>query len=60
MLTSGSVTFVAGANFDVEIEGPLVGTEYDQLIVNGAVALGGATLNLSGLHEPDPGSLESL
>ena len=36
----------AGATFDVDIEGPLPGVQYDQVIVSGTVDLGGATLNL--------------
>ncbi|MCL4207963.1 MAG: hypothetical protein KJ000_36210, partial [Pirellulaceae bacterium] len=47
VLETGSATFVSGANFDVEINGTTVDTQYDQLDVTGAVDLGGATLNVS-------------
>ena len=48
VLNTGSVTFVAGANFNAEVNGNVVGTAYDQLNVTGTVNLGGATLNTSG------------
>ena len=48
VLNTGSVTFVAGANFTVDVNGNVVGTTYDQLNVTGTVNLGGATLNASG------------
>ena len=44
------------ANFDVEINGTTVGSGYDQLNATGTVALGGATLNLSGTHTPVSGN----
>ena len=40
--------FPSGSNFDVEINGTTVGTQYDQLNVTGTVTLGSATLNLTG------------
>ena len=49
ILNTGSVTFVAGANFDVEVDGNVPGTGHDQLNVTGSVNLGGATLNASGI-----------
>ncbi len=48
ILNTGSVTFTAGSNFNVEINGYVAGTDYDQLNVTGTVDLGSATLNLSG------------
>jgi Ca2+-binding RTX toxin-like protein len=45
-LATGTLTFVAGSFFDVEIGGTLPGSGYDQTIVSGDVNLGGATLNL--------------
>ena len=46
-LTVGSLSLVAGATLKIELGGVTAGTGYDQLDVNGTVALGGATLNLS-------------
>lgn|GEM_PF-3554756 len=48
-LATGAVTFTSGTFFEVEIGGTSPGdgtTGYDQLVVTGTVALGGATLNL--------------
>jgi autotransporter-associated beta strand protein len=47
VLTTGSITFAAGASFDVDLNGPTLGSQYDQLRVVGTVDLGGATLSLS-------------
>ncbi len=55
ILNTGNVSFTSGSNFDVEINGTTVGTQYDQLNVTGSVSLGGATLNLSGTHTPVAG-----
>ena len=47
ILNSGSVTFVSGSTFEVEVGGTTVGnaaTNHDQLNVTGTVDLGGATL----------------
>src|SRR5205823_3112773 len=38
----------SGANFDVQITGLNVGSQYDQLNVTGAVSLTGAVLNITG------------
>ncbi|WP_417377158.1 beta strand repeat-containing protein, partial [Gimesia maris] len=38
---------------DIEVNGTIAGTEYDQFIVNGDLALGGAMLNLIDGHTPD-------
>ncbi|MFO0797558.1 MAG: LamG-like jellyroll fold domain-containing protein [Gemmataceae bacterium] len=46
VLNSGSVTFTGGT-FQVEVNGTTVGTQYDQLNVTGAVALGAGTTALS-------------
>jgi len=56
ILNTGSVTFNSGSNFDVEIGGPTVGTQYDQLNVTGSVTLGGAALNLARLSGYTPAS----
>jgi autotransporter-associated beta strand protein len=44
-LTSSSVTLAPGITFHAIINGPGAGTQYSQLVVNGAVDLGGATLD---------------
>jgi autotransporter-associated beta strand protein len=44
-LTSGSVTLAPGITFHVIVNGPVAGTQYSQLAVNGSVDLGGATLD---------------
>ncbi|MDA1014323.1 MAG: Ig-like domain-containing protein [Planctomycetota bacterium] len=54
-LNSGSVTFTSTANFDVELNGATVGTQYDQLNVTGSVTLGNATLNATLGFVPSPG-----
>ncbi|QDU22816.1 LamG-like jellyroll fold domain-containing protein [Urbifossiella limnaea] len=46
ILNSGSVTFTGGT-FQAEVNGTTVGTQYDQLNVTGAVALGAGTTALS-------------
>jgi len=47
ILNSDGVSFASGSNFDVEIDGTTVGTQYDQLNVTGTVSLGNATLNVT-------------
>ncbi len=47
LLNTGSVSFTSGSNFNVELNGTSVGTQYDQLNVIGSVNLGGATLNVT-------------
>ncbi|MCA9333328.1 hypothetical protein KDA00_05660, partial [Candidatus Saccharibacteria bacterium] len=46
-LNVGDTTFTSGSNFDVELGGTNVCTEYDQMVVTGTIDLGGATLNTS-------------
>ncbi len=41
---STDAKFEAGASFDVDVNGTVAGPDYDQLVVNGNVDLGGATL----------------
>lgn len=43
---AGNLTMSAGAVFTAELDGPIPGSEYDQLQVSGSVNLNGATLNL--------------
>jgi CSLREA domain-containing protein len=47
LTVDGDVTFTAGTSFDVELNGTVAGSQYDQLAVQGSVNLGGATLNAS-------------
>ena len=56
ILNSGNVSFSSGSNFDVELNGTTVGTQYDQLNVTGAVSLGSATLNVTLGFIPTNGS----
>jgi fibronectin-binding autotransporter adhesin len=44
LVSSAGIRIQAGATFDVELNGPVPGTDYDQLAINGTVDLGGATL----------------
>ncbi len=44
---TGTLTMDSSSNFDVTINGTTSGTTYDQLIAEGAVNLGSATLNVS-------------
>lgn len=55
ILSTGDVTFASGSNFNVEVNGNVAGTSYDQLNVTGTVDLGGATLVTSGLVNSTPG-----
>ena len=54
ILNSGSVNLQPGSTLNIEINGILPGTDYDQLNVTGTVALGG-TLNATRGFTPDPG-----
>lgn len=55
-LASGNVTLVSGANYDVDIAGVTVCTEYDQQVVTGTVDLGNATLNVNLTYVPVAGA----
>jgi hypothetical protein len=46
-LAMGGLTMAAGSTLDLELNGTTAGTQYDQVAVTGAVALGGATLSVS-------------
>lgn len=46
ILSTGDLTFAAGATLNVEIDGTTAGTSYDQVQVTGEIDLTGATLNL--------------
>jgi uncharacterized repeat protein (TIGR02543 family) len=45
IINSGNLSLTAGSNVNIEVNGPIVGTQYDQLNVTGTVSLGNATLN---------------
>ena len=42
----GDLTMDAGSTLAIEINGTTAGTQYDQLVVNGATGIGGATLSV--------------
>ena len=52
----GDLNMSAGAVFEAELNGPIPGTSYDQLQVNGGVNLTGATLNLQPGYAAGPGA----
>ncbi|MBT7846636.1 MAG: tandem-95 repeat protein, partial [Lentisphaerae bacterium] len=55
VLSTGSIGFAAGATFSIEVDGPVAGTEHDQLDVVGTVSLGDATIVVSPGYLPAPG-----
>lgn len=54
MLNSGSISFLSGSQFEVEVNGTTDGT-FDQLNVTGTVSLGGSTLIATGTITTDLG-----
>ncbi|MHC5351540.1 Ig-like domain-containing protein [Metapseudomonas furukawaii] len=52
---NGGLTLAAGSTLAVEINGTTAGTGHDQVVVNGAVSLGGATLDASHGYAPGQG-----
>ncbi|MCB2215226.1 Ig-like domain-containing protein [Desulfofustis glycolicus] len=54
---NGDLTMASGSTLAVEINGTSAGTQYDQVIVNGAVDVSGATLSVT--HGYTPGSGDS-
>jgi fibronectin-binding autotransporter adhesin len=57
LTVNGDLTMAVGSTLAVEINGTTAGTQYDQVIVNGAVDVSGATL--SATHGYSPGSGDS-
>ncbi len=55
ILHTGDIDLNAASFFEVELTGPSVGTEYDQLDVTGTVDLGGAELQLLLGFDPNVG-----
>lgn len=55
LIQTGDLTFTTGSTFTVQVNGYLVGTQYDQVDVTGTVALGGATLVTTGVVASTPG-----
>ena len=47
MINSGSLSLISGSTVNIDINGPILGTQYDQLNVTGSVSLGNATLVLN-------------
>ncbi len=56
ILNAGHTDLQSGSNFNVELNGPIAGTDYDQLNVSGTVTLAGA-LNLTIGSTPVNGEL---
>jgi len=54
LTVNGIATFVTGSIFDVELNGPTVGTGYDQLGVIGAIDLGSSNLLIRLGYDPTP------
>ncbi|MGQ3050358.1 MAG: DUF4347 domain-containing protein [Roseateles sp.] len=54
LTVNGNLTMAAGSTLAVEINGTTAGTQYDQVVVNGAVDVSGATLAVT--HGYTPGS----
>jgi autotransporter-associated beta strand protein len=54
-LSVGDLSLAADSVLNIELNGTTVETEYDQLIVNGTVSLGDATLNLTLGYVPNNG-----
>lgn len=52
---TGNLTLNSGDALDMEVDGTTACTQYDQFTVNGAVTLGGATLNLALGYTPVAG-----
>jgi autotransporter-associated beta strand protein len=46
IIDTGDLTLDSGSTLTIEMNGPTVGTQYDQVNVTGTVDLGGATLNV--------------
>lgn len=57
IINTGNLSLNSGSTVNIEINGPIVGTQYDQLNVTGTVSLGNATLNtaLSNIYNPSAG-----
>ncbi len=55
ILTVGGASFVAGSTYRIDLNGLTPGTQHDQLVVNGTVSLGGATLAVNLGFIPLPG-----
>ena len=56
ILTVGNTTLGSNTNFQIEIAGPVVGSQYDQLDVAGTIDVSGANLNLFPSFIPAPGT----
>jgi fibronectin-binding autotransporter adhesin len=47
ILNTGNLTLALGSTFSVDLEGPIAGTDYDQVFVTGAVSISMANLALN-------------
>ena len=56
IINTGSLSFNAATTAQIELNGPVVGTQYDQFNVTGTVSLGNATLQILPGFAPAPGT----
>lgn len=60
IINSGSLSLTSGSTVNIEINGPNVGSQYDQLNVTGTVSLGNATLNTTLGFAPTAGQVFTI
>lgn len=56
IINSGNLSLIAGSTLNIEVNGTVAGTGYDQINVTGSVSLGGATLNVTTAFTPTAGN----
>jgi hypothetical protein len=56
VVVTGDMILTGDDTLEVEIDGGTAGSDYDQWVVNGAVTLGGATLDIVLGYQPLPGT----
>lgn len=59
-LSVSTLTLNSSTTFEQEIAGPVAGTSYDQVISNGAVNLGDATLSVKPSYTPSAGQVFTI
>ncbi len=60
ILHTGNLTLASGSNYTIELNGTTAGSGYDQSIISGALALGGATLNATLGFTPTVGTVFTI
>ena len=60
ILTTGNVTTSAGSTVALEIGGLTAGTEFDRIVSNGTVTIGGGTLSVSLINSFIPAAYETF